>query len=414
MNSRLGRLLQDKRARRTTLLLALWVPAVVVLIVVREVLLPFVLAFVFAYVLAPAVRRLSAVRWRGRSLPRWGAVLVVYAGLAALLWLFAAIFIPQLYREAARLAKEATELLNKLDDAHIAALGERLKETFDRYNLPVRIVTPGEPESANSTGEIAINLVQMAEGVVRDIKAALAAEARAMLSSVQLIVAGIVGAVFKTFLVLMLTAFIAADADDIVDFLVSLAPVSDRNKVKDLIARVDRGLSSVIRGQLTICLINGALTFVGLWLLHIKFAFLLATLAAVFSLVPIFGSILSTVPIVMVALPSGVEKTLLAVVWIILIHFLQHFLNAKIMGAAARIHPVLIILALVVGERFYGIVGALLAVPLMSILATVFRAARARAMQLDAEIAAQEREVAAAPVPPSRRRPRVTREHSSS
>src|SRR5690606_25325303 len=104
---------------------------------------------------------------------------------------------------------------------------------------------------------------------------------------------------------------------------------------------------------------------------RIKFAFILATIAGIFSLVPIFGSIISTVPIVLVALTISPVKALIALVWIIAIHILEaNFLNPKILGNSAKIHPVLVVLALITGEPFYGIIGALLAVPIMSIIIT--------------------------------------------
>ena len=86
------------------------------------------------------------------------------------------------------------------------------------------------------------------------------------------------------------------------------------------------------------------------------------------SLVPIFGSILSSVPIVAVALISSgtfdLKKGLLVLGWIILIHLFEaNLLNPKIMGNAAKIHPVLVVFALIAGEHSYGLVGALFAVP---------------------------------------------------
>ena len=129
----------------------------------------------------------------------------------------------------------------------------------------------------------------------------------------------------------------------------------------------------------------------GLLLLKVKFAFLLATVAAVFSLIPIFGSILSTIPIVIVGLSSGASTAVLAVLWIVGIHALEaNLLNPKIMGDAAKIHPVLVVLALVIGEHFYGLAGALFAVPLMSVMVTIWKAVRARAMVLDEELASAE------------------------
>lgn len=413
MNRRLLRLLQDKRARRAALVVALWVPAIVILVAVREVLLPFLLALLLAYVIAPLVRWLSARSFGGRSLPPWASVIVLYAAFGGFLYVGGAIFVPQIYREIAKLAKDGTELLNQVDDANIARLGARLEAFFDRYNLPVRIVTPtglegiegGRVEgAAGAVGvddtaadakagkEIAIDLVEVTQGLVRDAKAWLRTEASLVFGQLQRVVTSVVAFIFKTFLVLMLTAFIAADTERILNFLFSLTPVSDRGKLRELLSRIDRGLSGVVRGQLTICVINGILTLVGLLLLKVKFAFLLATVAAVFSLVPIFGSILSTIPIVIVAVSSGVSTAALALLWIVGIHALEaNLLNPKIMGDAAKIHPALVVLALIVGEHFYGIVGALLAVPLMSILVTVFKAALNRAMQLDAEIAADEK-----------------------
>lgn len=422
VNRRLLRLLQDKRVRRMALLAGLWVPALFILVVVREVLLPFLLALLLAYVMAPLVRRLSSLVIAGRRLPRWTSVIVLYATFGGLLYVGGAIFVPQLYREMVRLAKDGTETLNQLDDESIARLGTRIEIFLETYHLPVRIITPGSDEESlvdpRAAREISINLVEVTQSFVRDAKAFLKTESSKLFGQLQRVVVATISFVFRTFLVLMLTAFIAADSDRIVSFLFSITPIRDRNKLSDLLARIDRGLGGVVRGQLTICVINGALTLVGLLLLKVKFAFLLATVAAVFSLVPIFGSILSTIPIVIVSLSSGPTSAALALLWIVGIHALEaNFLNPKIMGDAAKIHPVMVVLALVIGEHWYGIVGALLAVPIMSILVTIFGAMRARAMQLDEEVAAQEALRASAPRESTgpqqkRRRPTVAREHS--
>jgi predicted PurR-regulated permease PerM len=121
-------------------------------------------------------------------------------------------------------------------------------------------------------------------------------------------------------------------------------------------------------------LVNAALTLVGLLALKVPLAFALTALVFVLSIVPIFGTILSSVPIVLLALLDGVGKGLAALAWILAIHGLESYvLNPKIMGDAARIHPVLVVLALVIGERTAGITGALLAVPVMSVFVAVFR-----------------------------------------
>ena len=137
---------------------------------------------------------------------------------------------------------------------------------------------------------------------------------------------------------------------------------------------IDRGLAGVIRGQLMICLVNGTLTWLGLWFFEVKYALMLGCFAGIMSLIPIFGTILSTIPIVLIAFASGWDKALFAFGWILFIHFLEaNFLNPKIMGTASRIHPVVVIFALLAGEHAYGIVGALLAVPAASIVQSTFK-----------------------------------------
>jgi len=193
----------------------------------------------------------------------------------------------------------------------------------------------------------------------------------------QKFIGGVVFGIGRLFLVLMVAAFILIDLDRIQAFLRSLVPERYQGDYDRIYVGIDRGLSGVIRGQLLICLINGILTYIGLWLFKVKYPLLLAGMAATMSLIPIFGSILSSIPIVAVALISSGNFNLLmgvkVLAWIILIHLIEaNFLNPKIMGNAAKIHPVLVVFALIAGEHSYGLVGALFAVPVASIIQTIF------------------------------------------
>jgi predicted PurR-regulated permease PerM len=92
----------------------------------------------------------------------------------------------------------------------------------------------------------------------------------------------------------------------------------------------------------------------------------------------VFGSILSSIPIVIVGLASGAEGVSLTtgveiLCWIVGIHLLEaNVLNPKIIGSAAKIHPVVVVFALLVGEETGGLPGALLAVPFASVVQAVF------------------------------------------
>ena len=118
----------------------------------------------------------------------------------------------------------------------------------------------------------------------------------------QALITGVFKGVFALFLMLMVAAFISIDAAGIRAYFHSLVPPEWAEDASALVRRIDRGLAGVVRGQVTICMVNGVLTFAGLVLFGVKFAFLLATVATFFSLIPIFGTIISSFPIVIMAL----------------------------------------------------------------------------------------------------------------
>jgi predicted PurR-regulated permease PerM len=176
----------------------------------------------------------------------------------------------------------------------------------------------------------------------------------------------------------MVAAYLLIDVDRVMDFLRSLVPRRHRQVLDELLREIDRGLSGIIRGQLIICVVNALLSTVGLLLFRVKYAVLLGMLAGTFSFIPVFGSILSSVPIVAVALASGPKGFSLStglgmLGWIVGIHLLEaNLLNPKIIGTAAKMHPVVVVFALLVGEESGGLIGALLAVPVASMVQAIF------------------------------------------
>jgi predicted PurR-regulated permease PerM len=214
--------------------------------------------------------------------------------------------------------------------------------------------------------DVRFNLLKYIQGLSVHVDAALAYAFNAARALVK--------ALYLTVLVLMITAFLCIDKPRLLAFVSSVPPDRHRETWLRLAGYLDRGLAGVIRGQLMICLVNAILTWIGLTLLGVRYSLLLGAVAGVFSIIPIFGTILSSVPIVLIAWgASGLERGMLTLGWILMIHFLEaNFLNPKIMGSASKIHPVVVVFALIAGENAYGIAGALLAVPAASILQSCF------------------------------------------
>jgi predicted PurR-regulated permease PerM len=197
------------------------------------------------------------------------------------------------------------------------------------------------------------------------------------------VVTGVAGALGLIALTFVIAAFLSIDLQAFHRFLRSLVPRAWHEDYDGLVEDLDRGLSGVIRGQLAICLINGALTAVGLYTLGVPYAGIWSLIAAVMSLIPIFGTILSSAPMIGVSLfttepmgllgLSGFALAFAVLGWILVIHFIETgVLEPKIIGKAAKIHPVLVLFALLAGEHFFGVPGLIFAVPVLSVVQTVF------------------------------------------
>jgi len=367
------------------------------LVCVREVLLPFILAIIIAYVLAPAVARVE--RWR---VPRAAAILSVYFITLGSIYLLIAAIAPRIYLETAKFMRDAPSLAEDFS----AKYGPQLEQWVDGVRSRSRPKSTAEDPAAVSIvnkpdGSVefrvgsGVEVVQQGPGHWRVGPGVHPAEkfkvsdltARGMNEAVgyaqrnglellalgRTVVATVARSIFLLFMTLMVAGYIMGTRENIIGFFRSLVPARSRISYDRLLWRIDRGLSGVVRGQLLICCVNGVLSAFGYAMFGLKYWPILAIVSAVMSIIPIFGSILSSVPVVMIGLTQNFWTALWVLLWIVGIHQVEaNLLNPKIIGVAAKIHPVLVVLALIVGEHFFGLWGALLGVPVLSLLQSIF------------------------------------------
>jgi predicted PurR-regulated permease PerM len=391
-----------------------------VLVLGREVLLPFVFAGLIAYILTPVVHWMADRPDGTRRMHRGLAIVMCYLAFISLAAGFLLLLVPRLSRDVARLGKEAPGLYKRINEEWTPEAARWLERRFPslvgvkaapedpgviadvplppgtafvatplpdgRYamqltphGMDVKVLPDGSYHlQANETRSEPATLEDKLRAFVKRSLVGLQSKLNDLVRLGQTLIAGFIRGVFLFFFTLMIGAFILIDLEKVHAFLRSLFPPNVRDDYDVIIAGIDRGLSGVIRGQLLICVINGALTYIGLLIFGVKYSLILAVVAGLMSLIPIFGSILSSVPIVIVALVSGDEgidvfRGTAMTLWIIGIHFIEaNLLNPKIIGTAAKIHPVLVIFSLFLGEHAYGLVGALLAVPVLSTISVVF------------------------------------------
>jgi predicted PurR-regulated permease PerM len=391
----------------------------------RETLPVFVLALLMAYILTPFVTWMASKQVFKRKISRGISIIIIYLFLITGLSFGGAYFVINLTNEVQILIKDIPSYGEKLSENWVPSISKGIQNIAkylpnlendksqlveeevekDVTQTVVKTVKKNNKSNDNNILEFLKNtrfqvkqdktgfeiipqpisrdktdidlqefdLAQVINNFIESITENLQSILLGFLNYGQIIVFSVVTSVFQTFITLMITAFIIIDHEKILAFIFALFPERFANSVELFMQKQNVGLAGVVRGQMIICLVNGTLTGIGLFVLDVKFALTLSLIATVCSLIPIFGVFISSIPIILMAVTNSFFTALLAFGWILIIHFIEgNILNPKIMGKSAEIHPVLVILALMAGQNAYGIFGALIAVPLFSILQNTF------------------------------------------
>jgi len=144
--------------------------------------------------------------------------------------------------------------------------------------------------------------------------------------------------------------------------------------VKNIITIIENVLGRYIRAQLLLGLIVGYLCFIGLLILRIEFALVLAILAGFTELIPILGPWIGGAAAVIITLAVVPEKALWVALLFLLVQILENsLLVPRIQGGYLRIHPAVAIILLVLGAYIAGFWGIILAVPLTATVIEIYK-----------------------------------------
>lgn len=318
-----------------------------------SLLAPFILSVLVAYAIDPAVDALER-RGVGRTL----AIVLLAVPALVLLALAVLLVLPAAIQQLGEVARQAPVFLERLIN-WIEAGRERLLV----IDLPL----------IDETGLIARLESIDAEAVVAFLEERRTALASWAWGGVLGLGRGI-GSVFTILgyvaLTPILTFYLLRDWDGLTARIRDLLPRDRRAALVAFAGESDRMVARYLRGQVTVAIIVGTLTGVGLWIAQFPYAGTLGLIVAVFSIIPYLGLVLSLIPAIFIALVSGsVGVSMLKVV---IVYGLAQFLEAavispRIVGDSVGLHPVLVLLALALGGFFFGFVGLLIGVPAAAI-----------------------------------------------
>ena len=181
--------------------------------------------------------------------------------------------------------------------------------------------------------------------------------------------------VVAALIMLFVTFFIIKDGDKFLPWLRKYTGNSTGWHVTELGARIWKTLSGFIQAQAAVAMVDAVLIGLGLWVLQVPLALVIAVVTFFASFIPIIGAVTAGALAVIIALVSnGLTNALLALALIIIVqqvegNLLQPLLQSKAMG----LHAAVVLLSVTVGSTLAGIVGAFLAVPVAATIAVVVR-----------------------------------------
>ena len=337
-------------AWRTVALIVAIVAGVWLAAALQAIVVQVLLATIIAAGMTPLVDRLAAPekpsarrRWRP---PRAIAVLTIYAAMLALLVIVITIVVPP----AARDVRDLVPRLPGIGRAWVASTIALLE------GVPLLAGV----DIAQSLGQLVDQLLQQVANLVGQ-----------ALKVVQFAV-GFFATALDSVFVLILALYLTADATRIRAWAIGFVPPAQRLRASRIAEHVGTRLGGWLRGQLLLSAIIGVVVLIGLLILGVPYAVLLALVAAIGEAIPMVGPILSAIPAVLVGLTQSPTTGLLVLALFVVVQQLEnHLIVPQVMERAVEIHPLAIMLALLAGSQLMGITGAILSVPVAAAIAVI-------------------------------------------
>jgi len=305
----------------------------------REALMLVYVSALIAMGLSPLVRLIERPRRQGskRRVPRWLAILSIYAVIVAAVVFLGLLVIPPLVAQGA-------SLWNKMP-----AEFNRLQTFLVSHKLMVHKVTLEEAvqNAPSGSGGNAVGTVLVA-------------------------ISSLIGGIFGLITILILTFYLLLEAGSMFEYLVRFVPLGRRGDVGTAARQGVAKVSAWLRAQFILAGVMGTFAAIGLGLMGVPYFYVIALIAAVGETIPIVGPVIGGITAVAVAITVSPKLALMVGVYFLVLHQLEaNVLVPKIMERSVGVSPVAVMVALLVGGSLMGLVGAILAIPTAALLSVI-------------------------------------------
>lgn len=286
----------------------------------------FLFALLIVVAIEPLVKKLMQQTVVNRKVPRSVAVIISYVLLISVIALAVTIWLPPFLSEAQKLIKNLPKILGAVD-------------LSDSFNLASVL-----PQASAVSGGILTATFSIFSNLTNILS------------------------------LLIIALYLSMDWPNVRRRFVSLFPAKAEDTVLETIDEIEINLGHWLKGQSILMLVVGLGCFVGLVLLDVDYPLALGLISGLLEIVPMIGPIISAIIATIIALASDPIKAVGVIVLYIIVQQLENnILVPKVMQKVSGFSPLVILLALLVGGEFFGIAGAVMAVPAVMTLGIIIK-----------------------------------------
>jgi predicted PurR-regulated permease PerM len=310
--------------------------AILFLYLVRQIVALVFAALIFAMALDPWVDWLQK-----NKIPRALGVTIIYVLAIALFTLAIVLLIPPITQQVNDLAANFPDYYQQIT----STLGEvKFLQGVDiQKELSARVTELGK--MAGSTATTVVNAIfSLFKGVL------------------------------SLFLMFVLTFYFIITEAGLKKLINILTPVAQQPYVIGLFERMQHRMGLWLKGQIILSVIIFILAFIGLTIVGVNYALLLAFLAGLFEVIPFVGPVAAAVPGLFLALHQSPMTALMALIVYVVIQQLEgHFIVPKVMSKSVDMNPLIVIIVVLIGVELGGIIGAVLAIPVATAISITLK-----------------------------------------
>lgn len=316
-----------------------------ILVFLKDLLIvisPVFIGLLIAWLCDPIVKFLQS-----KKIPRFAGCIIVYLFLIGIIFMFLYLFLPTFVRQIGDFAGTIPDIL-----ADLKVFGNRFFDTFATDGIDVKAIqtqvyTAIENFALGLTTNLPNNIINITKSIIS--------------SSVNFVLG------------LMIGFYMLFDFDKINSTVLSHMPLKWKDNYAELTTRINTSLRNYVQGVFLVMFLVFITQSIGLTLAGLEAPLLFAVFCAVTDIIPYFGPYIGAIPAVLVGFTISPSVGIFCIISIVIVQLLENnFYQPLIMGHTMQLHPVIIIISLLIFQHFFGIIGMVVATPVVACLKVIF------------------------------------------